>query len=90
MTEVVMLVSTISLDTSKRLDRELFQHVSYVANRILMIAKKDGISKNTLIEMGKYLWRFIRVLQAYNHKKRSVTLEEIVSIVEEFKSIFGG
>jgi hypothetical protein len=55
-----------------------------------MIAKKEGVSRDTLEEMGKYLWRLFRVMQAYNSKKRDVTLERIVGIVKEFKNVFVG
>ncbi len=54
-----------------------------------MIAKKEGVHKDTLVQMGKYLWRLFRVMQAYNHKKRDVSLQEVLNIVLEFKSVFG-
>jgi hypothetical protein len=54
-----------------------------------MILKNDGANKESLVACGKYLWRLFRVAQAYNHKKRDITLSEIVNIVQEFKAVFG-
>jgi hypothetical protein len=54
-----------------------------------MILKNDGANKESLVACGKYLWRLFRVAQAYNHKKRDITLSEIVNIVQEFKVVFG-
>lgn len=68
----------------------MFNHVVYVANRVLLLAKREGIEKDSLVKMGKYIWRLINVLQAYNSKKRDVTLEEIASIAMDFKSVFTG
>lgn len=85
-----MLLADDKLDLTNKLDNDMFNHITYVSNRILMIAKKEGVSKDTLTEMGKYLWRLFRVMQAYNHKKREPSLEEVANIVLEFKSVFTG
>ncbi len=84
-----MLLASQKFDVSNMLDRDMFQHVVYVSNRVLMILKQDGIGWDSATEAGKYIWRLFRVMQAYNHKKRDVTLGEIMDIVKEFKSIFG-
>ena len=68
----------------------MFNHVIYVTNQILLLAKREGIGKESLTEMGKYAWRLIRVIQAYNSKRRDATLEEFVSITLDFKSAFLG
>lgn len=78
-----------ALNLHNKLDNTLFNHVSYVANRCLMILKKEGASKDTLVRCGKYLWRLFNVTQTYSHKRRDVTLSELVNIVEDFKSVFG-
>ncbi len=68
----------------------MFQHVSLVSNRGLMIAKKEGVGKDELTKMGKMLWRLFMVLQAYNHKRKDVSINSVIGIVSEFKSVFGG
>lgn len=85
-----MLLADEKLDLNNQLDNDLFNHITYVSNRILMIAKKEGLHKDTLIQMGKYLWRLFMVMQAYNSKRREVSLEEVINIVLEFKSVFTG
>lgn len=85
-----MSLASEKFDLTNKLDNDMFNHVTYITNRILIIAKKDGISKDTLTQMGKYLWRLLRVTQAYNHKKRDVSLNEILNIALEFKSVFTG
>jgi hypothetical protein len=90
LTKAVQLLAAQKLNLRTQLDNAMFNHISYVTNRCLMIAKKEGIGSDQLEQMGKYLWRLFRVVQAYNHKKRDVTLTELVSIVDEFKSVFTG
>lgn len=68
----------------------MFNHVSYVTNRVLMLAKKEGVGKEQLEIMGKYLWRLYMVFEAYNHKKKDVTLARVVGIVDEFRTVFVG
>ena len=90
LTVAVQLLAAQVLNLRNKLDNDMFNHVSYVANRCLMELKKEGASKETLVICGKYLWRLFNVVQAYNHKKRDVTLNELVSIVQEFKAVFIG
>ena len=78
------------LNLRNKLDNTMFNHVSLVSNSCLMIAKKEGVGKEELTKMGKMLWRLFMVLQAYNHKRRDVSLESALAIVSEFKSVFGG
>lgn len=68
----------------------MFNHIVFVTNRVLLLAKREGIGKESLTKMGKYVWRLIQVIQAYNSKRRDVTLEEIVGIVADFKDVFVG
>lgn len=77
------------LNLHQKLDNTMFNHISYVTNRCLIILQKDGLGSDELEKVGKYLWRLFRVFQAYNHKKREPTLSEVISIVEEFKEVFG-
>ena len=90
LTVAMQLLAAQVLNLRNKLDNDMFNHVSYVANRCLMELKKEGASKETLVTCGKYLWRLFNVVQAYNHKKRDVTLDELVSIVQEFKTVFVG
>lgn len=90
LTIAVQLYADTLLDLHTKLDNDMFNHVSYVANRCLMILKKEGASRDSIEKCGKYLWRLFRVAQAYNHKNRKVTLNEIINIVQEFKVAFGG
>lgn len=90
LTIAIQLLADQVLDLHNKLDNDMFNHISYVANRCLMILKKEGADRESLVKCGKYLWRLFRVTQAYNHKKRDITLGEIVNIVQEFKIVFGG
>lgn len=85
-----MFLADEKLDLSNKLDNDMFNHITYVSNRIFMMAKKDGVDKESLTQMGKYLWRLFNVLQAYNAKKREPSLSQITNIVLEFKSVFTG
>lgn len=85
-----MIFAASKLDLTKQLDNDMFNHVTYVANRILMLAKKEGTSKESLVIMGKYLWRLFRVFQAYSAKQEKITLEKVINVVIEFKEVFGG
>jgi hypothetical protein len=85
-----MLMASLRFDVTRKLDRDMFQHVTYVANRSLAILRDEGISWESSEKISKYMWRLFRVTQAYNAKNRDVTLDEIISIVTEFKSVFTG
>lgn len=85
-----MLLADEKLDLTNQLDNDMFNHITYVSNRILMLAKTEGVSSDTLTVMGKYVWRLFRVMQAYNEKKREPSLEQLADIVLEFKSVFTG
>jgi hypothetical protein len=84
-----MLAASTKFDLRNKLDNDMFNHIVYVSNQVLMLAKKQGITKESLVGMGKYLWRLFNVVQAYNAKRPDVTLSEIVGIVNEFRSVFG-
>jgi len=86
----VQLLADQKLNLHTKLDNDLFNHISYVTNRCLAILKKEGANKESLTKCGKFLWRLFRVVQAYNHKNRNITLDEIVGIVKEFKAVFAG
>ena len=77
-------------DLRNQLDNDMFNHVIYVTNQVLLLAKREGVGSESLTKMGKYVWRLIRVLQAYNAKRRDVTLEELASIALDFKAVFVG
>lgn len=83
-----MQLASMKFDLRNKLDNDMFNHIVYVSNRILMLAKTQGINRESLEVMGKYLWRLFNVVQAYNAKKRDVTLGEIVDIVNEFRGVF--
>lgn len=83
-----MILAASKLDLTNKLDNDMFNHITYVSNRILLLSKREGISRDTLEEMGKYLWRLFRVFQAYNHKRKNVTLKEIIAIAKEFTATF--
>jgi hypothetical protein len=86
----VMHLADEKLDLKNQLDNDMFNHISYVSNRVFMIVKKEGVHSDTLVEIGKYLWRLFRVIQAYNEKKRESSLTDIINVVSDFKSVFGG
>lgn len=90
LTSAVMLLASLKLDLHNKLDNDMFNHVTFVTNRILMLAKKDGVNKETLEDMGKYLWRLFNVMLAYNNKQKDVTLDSVISIVSEFRAVFAG
>ena len=78
------------LNLHNQLDNTMFNHISFVTNRCIFILKDEGVGSNELKQIGKYLWRLFRVMQAYNHKKRDVSMTEIIGIVEEFKTVCTG
>ena len=90
LTEAVILLASTKFNLRNKLDNDMFNHIIYVSNRILMLAKRDGIDKKSLEVMGKYIWRLLNVISAYNAKQRDVTLSRIVAIVDDFKSVFTG
>lgn len=77
------------LNLRNELDNDMFNHISYVCNQCLQISKREGLGSDSLVSMGKMLWRLFRVFQAYNEKKCEVTLSRIIGVVEEFKGVFG-
>lgn len=85
-----MLIASEKFDVSRKLERDVFQHVVYVSNRVLMLSKKDGINRDSVKLMGKHLWRLLRVIQAYNHKRRDFSLDEVVQATNIFRSVFSG
>ena len=90
LTEAAIILASEKFDLRNQLDNDMFNHVIYVTNQVLLLAKRDGIGEESLTKMGKYIWRLINVIQAYNSKKRDVTLEELANIVLDFKDVFLG
>tara|TARA_Y100000593_G_scaffold59255_1_gene109833 strand:+ start:221 stop:511 length:291 start_codon:yes stop_codon:yes gene_type:complete len=90
LTFAIQLMADDILNLHNKLDNDMFNHISYVSNRCLMILKKKGANRKTLEQCGKYLFRLRKVTKAYGHKKKNVTLDKIMEIVEEFKSVFSG
>lgn len=88
LTQAVQLLADTKLDLHNQLDNDLFNHISFVVNRSLILLRDDGLTEQTKIQIGKYLWRLIRVLQAYNHKRQEVTLQEVLNIASKFKEVF--
>lgn len=85
-----MIFAASHLDLTNQLDNDMFNHITYVTNRCLMIMKKEGVGKEQLEAMGKYLWRLFRVIQAYNEKKQQISLNQIINIVNDFRATFSG
>jgi hypothetical protein len=85
-----MVLAASKLDLRNQLDNDLFNHITYVSNQCLLIAKKEGVDGEALTKMGKMLWRLFNVVRAYNSKKQEVTLEKVLDIIKEFKSVFSG
>jgi hypothetical protein len=90
MTKAIQLMAAQKLNLRNQLDNDMFNHISYVSNQCLQIMKREGLSSESLVLIGKLLWRLFRVFQAYNEKQREVTLSRIIDIVQEFKNVFGG
>jgi hypothetical protein len=90
MTEVVIALARGRFDLRNKLDNDMFNHVVYVSNQSMMLLKKQGANWTTAEKIGKLFWRLFNVIQAYNSKRRSLTLGEILRIVSEFEAIFGG
>lgn len=79
------------------LDEEMFQHLIYALNSIMLTLKEGkGLNKYTIIEGGKTLFRLSRVIEFYVRKKNkeNISAEELakrlVSIVDDAHSIFVG
>jgi hypothetical protein len=90
LTEATIELARDKFNLRNKLDNDMFNHILYVTNQSLLILKREGTSKDSLVRIGKMLWRLFRVTQAYNHKRRDVTLKEIVNVVGIFKETFGG
>tara|TARA_R100001244_G_scaffold128115_1_gene98970 strand:- start:300 stop:464 length:165 start_codon:yes stop_codon:yes gene_type:complete len=43
-----MLLADEKLDLTNKLDNDMFNHITFVSNRIFMLAKKDGVSDESL------------------------------------------
>jgi hypothetical protein len=78
------------LDLENKLDNELFQHIAYVSNQILLKVKTEGLTSETKVFAGKLLWRLFNVVQAYNAKRREASLEDLLQIVGDFRKVFVG
>lgn len=85
-----MVLAASKLDLRNQLDNDLFNHITYVTNQCLMLAKKEGVDGDSLTKMGKMLWRLYNVVRAYNAKRQAVSLEQVLNIIEEFKGVFSG
>lgn len=90
LTEVVIELARRKFDLNNKLDNDMFNHVVYVSNQILMMAKKDGVSWETIEKSCKMLLRLYQVLVAYNGKRQDVTVGRILSIVGDFRDTFSG
>jgi len=84
------LLAAQHLDLNTTLDNDLFNHISYVTNRSLILLRDDGVGQNTLVDIGKMLWRLFNVLAAWNEQKREVNLDSLVAIIREFKGVLDG
>lgn len=85
-----MLLADEKLDLKNQLDNDLFNHITYVSNQCFIMMKKEGVKKDSLVKMGKLLWRLGNVLSAYNAKKREPSIEQALSIISDMKAIFTG
>jgi hypothetical protein len=85
-----MLLADEKLDLSNKLDNDLFNHITYVANQSLIMLKREGIDKSNLVKIGKLHWRLANVLTAYNAKKREPSIEQALEIIMDMKAIFTG
>lgn len=90
LTEGVMLLADEKLDLTNKLDNDLFNHITYVANQSFLMLKKEGADKSTLEKIGKLNWRLANVLMAYNAKKREPSIDQAIAIITDMKTIFTG
>ena len=90
LTEAVMLLADEKLDLKNKLDNDLFNHITYVSNQSLLMLKREGAKKDTVVKVGKLFWRLGNVLMAYNAKKREPSIDQAIGIITDMKSIFGG
>ncbi len=79
------------------LDEEMFQHLIYALNSIILTVKDGkGLNKGTIVRGGKTLLRLSRVIQAYVHKKNKENIpaeelaKQLVKIVDSAHDIFVG
>lgn len=85
-----MLLADEKLDLKNKLDNDLFNHITYVSNQSFLMMKKQGVNKDTMVKVGKLLWRLANVLMAYNAKKREPSIDQAIVIIIDLKSIFTG
>ena len=82
-------MATEKLSLRDPLDNELFNHISYVVSKSLLIIKNEGVDKATLVTIGKLLFRLYNVIGAYNAKRRKLTLDELIALIGDFRNAFG-
>jgi hypothetical protein len=85
-----MQLADVKLDLTVKLDNDLFQHITYVSNQILIGFRDNGWNEETRIKAGKMLWRLFNVVQAYNAKRRELTLSSVLEIIDDFHKVFTG
>lgn len=85
-----MLLADEKLDLTNKLDNDLFNHITYVSNQSLLMLKREGVERESLVKIGKLFWRLGNVLQAYNAKKREPSIEQALAIITDMKGIFTG
>lgn len=79
-----------TLNTDKRIDDKLRQHIIYVMNNVLVMIKNNELSHSEAREAGKQLLRLYRVYQAYKAKTDEKIFNEISDIVRDFHDVFNG
>jgi len=83
-----------NLNTSNPLDKEFFEHASYVFNQVLQILRRQGLTKEALEGCGKLIYRFYIVWKQYSAASTEYTATEWLSefevIMEEVEDTFNG
>lgn len=76
------------------LDEEHFQHLIYAINRVLLLLRAGGLSKQALIGSGKTLLRMTRITKAYVRKKAKQNLsakefaEKLLDLFNDMHGVF--
>jgi hypothetical protein len=77
----------------KEIDEEMFQHIIYALNKVLLILRDgDGINEYTIKKGGKVLFRLSTLVRAYVHKKskENIPAEEFAKRLLELVNRLNG
>lgn len=93
-TEAFRAVFRKYLDTNDPMDKQMYDHLSYVTNQILQNVREHGWTNETFVDIGKILFRVFQVYRKYRNSKTDLSVEqwteEIKTIIVLLQAAFKG